>query len=77
MHRWFVGMILIVCLAFTSLACGQQDPPSVEDLQKNIELVNLPIPGGGTIRCLYYGARGDRGYSWLILDCDWDSLQRR
>jgi len=63
--------------AFVACESGTTDPPTVEELEENSQLVNFQLPDGRALLCLYYGSEGDgyqTSYSWLILDCDWESL---
>ena len=72
-------VILFIVIASVGCGSGTHEPPSVEELQRNIRVVDFRLPDGRSLTCLYYGAKGSepyKGYSWLVLDCDWSSIRR-
>lgn len=83
--------MLKICLIFfvfglailaTACASGQTKPPSEAELERDIQVLQVDLPDGTTIPCLFYARSGEDGigdsthsFSWIALECDWDRLQ--
>lgn len=74
------ALCVVMALMPLAVACGTgtHDAPSLETLQKDSRIVEFRLSDGRSLTCLFYssdGVSGYQGYSWLVLDCDWESLK--
>ncbi len=70
-----IGVFIVGILVIASIACGQKDNPTISEIQQDLKLVELKLPNDKTILCIHFSRRGNGGYSWFALDCDWDSVR--
>lgn len=77
---WSVAVVAVIFFLIAVVACGegQTSAPSINKIEDKLEVVDVELPDGRTVPCIYYAADGNgnyTSYSWLVLDCDWDNAR--
>ena len=85
MRKLMVALVVVLSVLMTScsvarvddepLEGGQLTPPSVAEIQANVQFFELTRPDGSTMPCFLYADSGNgyyTSYSWFDVDCDWD-----
>ncbi len=77
MCRKIVAVLVAVFVLLFSVACGQTDPPTAEDIQRDAEWFTLTTPEGQEVPCVSYGSESEGtqdSKSWFAFTCNFNSL---